>query len=101
MACFSLRLIRINGKNLGVCWKPPYRVDITDVLVEGINKVEIEVTNTWFNRLTRDAGLPEEERRTWVLAGGFGGRISANAPLVPSGLLGPVSISAQIKLTDS
>lgn len=94
----NIATIKVNGKNLGVSWKPPYKIDITDAAVEGTNKVEIEITNTWFNRLTRDAGLPEDEKRTWVLGGGFGGGISADSPLMPAGLMGPIQITTKVKV---
>lgn len=50
----------LNGKELGILWKRPYRVDITDAVKEGINKLEIQVTNQWPNRLIGDEHLPEE-----------------------------------------
>jgi len=93
----NLAEIKVNGRKLGVAWKPPYKVEITDVAVAGNNKIEIKVTNTWFNRLTKDAGLPEEERRTWVAGGGWGRGMQADAALMPSGLLGPVTIQYIIK----
>jgi len=94
----NLAELKVNGKELGVSWKPPFQLDITDVAVPGTNRIELEVTNTWFNRLIKDAGLPEDERRTWVLSGGFGRGLSADAPLIPSGLLGPVSIKTMVKV---
>lgn len=97
----NLATIFVNGKDLGVYWKPPYNVDLTEVVKEGANEVKIKVTNTWFNRLVRDAGLPEEEKRTWVLGSRFGGGISVDASLKPAGLLGPIMITSQIKLIEN
>ena len=31
----------VNDKPLGVLWKPPYRVDITDAVKPGANEVEV------------------------------------------------------------
>lgn len=45
----------VNGKNLGVLWKRPFRVDITDALKDGNNELEIRVSNLWVNRLIGDA----------------------------------------------
>ena len=84
----NLARVRLNGKDLGVLWKPPYRVEVTSVAEAGANRLEIEVTNTWKNHLIRDAGLPEAERTTWIAGGGP----RANTPLLPAGLLGPVRI---------
>ena len=45
----------MNGKSLGVIWKKPFRVDVTNALKAGANKVEIKVINLWVNRLIGDA----------------------------------------------
>ena len=47
----------INGKTLGTLWKAPFRIDITDVVKAGENKLEIKVTNLWPNRLIGDEKL--------------------------------------------
>jgi len=52
--------VTVNGKDLGVTWKEPYRVDITDVVHAGANTVSLAVTNLWANRMIADAALPEE-----------------------------------------
>jgi hypothetical protein len=52
--------VTVNGKDLGVVWKEPYRVDITDVVKPGANAVSLAVTNLWANRMIADASLPEE-----------------------------------------
>ena len=79
--------VKINGKEAGTCWTSPYVLDVTRYLREGENRLQVEVTSTWFNRLVYDAGLPEESRKTWTIAGP-----KAHAPLKEYGLLGPVSI---------
>jgi len=56
----------------------------------GVNRLSVEVTNTWFNRLAYDAGLPEAERKTWTIHGPAKG-----SALKPAGLLGPVTISVK------
>ena len=52
--------VKVNGKNLGVLWYPPYSVDITDALKKGENKLEIAVTNNWANRLIGDEQEPAD-----------------------------------------
>jgi hypothetical protein len=77
--------VTLNGKPLHTLWTPPYRLDVTNALKSGKNTLQIEVTGTWFNRLVYDANQPEEQRKTWVIAGP-----KKEEALRESGLLGPV-----------
>jgi hypothetical protein len=52
--------VLLNGRNLGIVWKPPYRVEVGEALRTGENGLEIRVTNLWPNRLIGDEQLPEE-----------------------------------------
>jgi hypothetical protein len=79
--------VELNGQSVGTAWAPPYRLDSTRFLKPGVNHLKVEVTNTWFNRLAYDAGLPEKNRKTWTINGPGGG-----SPLKPAGLLGPVTV---------
>jgi hypothetical protein len=79
--------VKLNGKDLGVVWCAPWRVEITGAVKPGDNALEIEVVNLWPNRLVGDGKLPVEQRRTRTNVG------APSAPL-PSGLLGPVTIQA-------
>ena len=87
----NLAEVFINDKPCGVIWTAPYRVDITQALRDGKNELRMEVTNTWFNRLKGDQLLPEKERNTKTNAPFWG----KDKPLLPAGLLGPVTIIAQ------
>jgi hypothetical protein len=78
----------VNDKPLGVLWKPPYRVDITEAALPGANKITVRVTNVWKNRLVGDAKLPAESRLTWT----FYPFYKPDDALVDSGLLGPVRL---------
>ena len=51
---------RLNGEELGNLWHPPFARDVTGLLKEGKNFLEIEVANTWFNRLVGDERLPDD-----------------------------------------
>ena len=85
---FNMAHVYVNGKDLGLLWKEPYRIDISQSLVEGDNTLEIQVTNSWGNRLIGDSALPKEERAartSWEF-------YSPDDPLPTSGLLGPVRI---------
>ena len=52
--------VRVNGKSAGVLWYPPYRADLTDLLVAGENDLEILVTTNWANRLIGDEQEPAD-----------------------------------------
>jgi hypothetical protein len=82
----SLAKIRLNGKEISTLWCYPYRVNVSDFLVNGENKLEVELINQWWNRLVGDE-QPGAVRTTSVSARLFW---KANADLIPSGLLGPV-----------
>ena len=50
----NLARVRLNGRDLGVVWCAPWRVDVTEVLKPTGNELEIEVANLWPNRLIGD-----------------------------------------------
>ena len=80
--------VKVNGKLLGVVWKRPFRVDISNALRAGDNLIEIEVTNLWVNRLIGDQQPNVTKKITYTTMPFY----QANSPLFPSGLLGPVKI---------
>lgn len=102
--------VSLNGKNLGILWKPPFRVDVTDAIRDGANTLEVKVVNLWINRQIGDEFLPEDSDRNpngtlkswpeWLQAGKPSptGRFTFTTwrkwkkedPLSESGLLGPV-----------
>ncbi|MDF7823438.1 glycosyl hydrolase [Pontiellaceae bacterium B12227] len=81
----SMVEVVVNGTSAAMLWAPPFRADITDQLKPGKNRIEIKVTNTWFNRLAYDATQKAADRKTWVIGGPKKG-----ATPVPAGLTGPV-----------
>jgi hypothetical protein len=80
--------VSIDGKEAGIAWKTPYTLDLSRYASSGANPIRIEVTNLWPNRLIGDAGLPPAQRVTHTNITKF----TADHPLLPSGLLGPVRI---------
>ena len=84
----DMATVRVNGTDLGTLWLAPWRVDITGAVQTGENVLEVEVVNAWNNRLVGDLKLPVEQRRTFLLAP----TVSKDAPLLPAGLLGPVTL---------
>jgi hypothetical protein len=83
----NLAEVTVNGKNLGVVWHTPYRVDVTSALKPGANDVSIKVINAWVNRLIGDQ-QPGATKYTFADVKPY----RANSPLLPSGLLGPVAL---------
>ena len=88
----NIARVRLNGRDLGVVWTAPWHVEITDAVKPSGNMLEIDVVNLWPNRLIGDAGLPREQRRTVTNVTGF----QPDAPLLPSGLLGPVTLRIDV-----
>jgi hypothetical protein len=125
----------VNGQNCGgVLWKPPFRADISHALKDGVNRIEIYVTNLWPNRmigdelepddmkwgepfkypyapgepvigrflaevpewLTEGKPRPSQNRRTVVSFKFF----TKDSPLLPSGILGPITLEAVPCVTD-
>jgi hypothetical protein len=104
--------VHLNGQDLGILWRPPYRLDVTDALRPGTNSLRISVVNLWVNRLIGDESLPADSEREkngrlkswpqWALDGKSSptGRHTfvtfplwkKGEPLVDSGLLGPVTL---------
>jgi hypothetical protein len=84
----NMARIKVNGKAAGGLWTAPWKIDITELISEKSNSIEVEVVNLWVNRMIADSKLPEDKRTTW-LANNF---FTPNDPLQPSGLLGPVTI---------
>jgi len=91
---WSVGEIFINGSSAGIVWKPPYKVDISDFIKPGVNQVEIEVVNTWSNRLVGDAIFESGEKygRTNITVSGRIWKPWKEIPLNESGLLGPVRL---------
>ena len=85
--------VTLNGKDLGVVWCAPRRVEITEALKAGENELKIEVVNNWPNRLIGDGKLPAEQRRTKTNINKYNPPKTGDQPLHASGLLGPVTIS--------
>ncbi len=99
--------VRLNGKDLGVVWCAPWRIEITGAVKDKANQLEISVANRWSNRMLGDQQAPDKDVRTvkWP-SGLLGGQefktgrytfatAAGLGALLPSGLLGPVRITAQ------
>ena len=81
--------VKVNGKYAGTVWCSPWSLDISRLLRKGRNTLEIEVTNSLYNRMIGDAATQKDERRYTVSSYPL---VTADTPLVPSGIIGGVSI---------
>jgi len=83
----------VNGRSVGVVWKPPFRVDITDAVRPGTNTLVVKVANTWSNRLVGDAQTEGRDFCRTNIAKSLTWQTPwKDAPLLESGLLGPVTL---------
>jgi hypothetical protein len=82
--------VTLNGKHLGIVWTAPWRIDVSSALKNGENILKIEVINLWPNRLIGDAALLAEKHLTNTNI-----VFKPDAPLLPSGLLGPVTVQIE------
>ena len=109
----------VNGKSLGTLWKPPFSVDVTDVIKQGANELEVRITNLWPNRLIGDEAYPDDMAVGYSWTGGgihswpqwLKKGVTRPEPrrqtfftwkhwnkdetLLPSGLLGPVTLKTE------
>jgi len=81
--------VLVNGQDMGIAWKAPWRVDIGAAVRPGENTLEVRVADLWVNRLIGDA-QPDAETITFTTSATY----RPDAPLRPSGLLGPVRLLA-------
>jgi hypothetical protein len=116
----------VNGKSLGILWKPPYKISVTDFLHKGKNAIQVKVANQWVNRLIGDQKLPDDcewTSNTGSTAKGLGlakipDWVINNTPrpstqrkafvswqwphladkeVLPSGLIGPVRLEVEVE----
>ena len=92
--------VRLNGRDCGMVWSKPWRVDVTDALVQGTNRLEIYVANTWYNYSQAvNYGLVQDDRwwtngRKWDFRENY--RLN-EADLQPSWLSGGLHLKYETK----
>ena len=106
----NMARVLLNGKDLGVVWTTPWRVDITEAVKQKGNTLEIKIANLWPNRLIGDEKLPDDGIKNgawpdWLIKGGKRNssrntfttyrHYTKDSPLLKSGLIGPVTIQRE------
>jgi hypothetical protein len=91
--------LRVNGKDLGVRFAPPYRWILpAGTLTAGKNDIQVEVTNVAANRI-RDLDRRGVEWKYFhdvnVLSSRYRNLNATEWPVRPAGLLGPVTLYPQ------
>jgi hypothetical protein len=79
--------VSLNGVPLGATWHAPYRIDLGKAARAGDNVLTVRVADRWVNRLIGDA-QPGAAKLTYTALPTY----KPDAPLRPSGLLGPVRV---------
>ncbi|MHB1700379.1 MAG: glycosyl hydrolase [Acidobacteriaceae bacterium] len=82
--------VAINGQDVGILWKYPYKIELTNAIKPGKNLLTISVTNLWVNRLIGDQQSNIAKKYTFTDIRPY----TANSALLPSGLLGPIRVSS-------
>ena len=80
--------VKVNGQQAGIIWCSPWKLEIGHLLRDGVNTLEIEVTNSLYNRMIGDTSLKEDERFTHSSYP----IVTPDTTLVPSGISGCVEI---------
>jgi hypothetical protein len=114
----NMARVRLNGRDLGIVWCAPWRVEITGAAKAEGNRLEITVANLWPNRLIGDERLPADceygkdgnllRWPDWLIKGeprpssarstfSTWKYFTRDSPLLPSGLIGPVTLRSQRK----
>lgn len=92
----------LNGQDLGLLWKPPFTVDVTEYLKVGKNELKVDVTNLWSNRLVGEMQYPDtfpgEGPRTFKPKWISKRKLKEGRAIQPSGLAGPVQIKTIRKI---
>jgi len=113
----NLAAVALNGRPVTVLWKPPFIVDVTGLLRPDRNELNLQVANCWVNRLIGDESLPPDA--SYLATGTAAGALvefpawwndppafarrrriafatwkhfTAQSPLLPAGLIGPVQL---------
>jgi hypothetical protein len=84
----EIATVTVNGRTAETVWRQPFGVRIDPLVHAGDNIVEIKVTNLWPNRIIGDLQPSGTARYTHSNVRAY----TKDSPLMPSGLLEPVTV---------
>ncbi len=84
----EIATVAVNGVHVETLWRAPFVTRIDPQLHAGDNTVDIEVSNLWPNRLIGDLQPDATARYTHTNVRAY----TKDSPLLPSGILGPVTL---------
>ena len=89
-------LVFLNGKQAGVFWHPPYRLEVASLLRAGTNRIQIHVFNTALNAWS---ALPPHNYQPLIAK--YGDRFQMQdldqVKPVPSGIVGSIKLIGGVK----
>ncbi|MBI4605320.1 MAG: hypothetical protein HY721_25430 [Planctomycetes bacterium] len=85
--------VRLNGKDAGAAWSPPFRVRAGALLRQGENLLEVEVSNLMANRIAEMDRRKVPWRRSYFVDIRYKDFDASRWEPLPSGLLGPVRLA--------
>jgi hypothetical protein len=86
-------VVYVNERRAGSIWCPPYRVEVTDLLKAGDNKIRILVANTAINNMAGKP-LPDYRQLNQRYGARFDPQDMDKIKPVASGLFGPIHLIA-------
>jgi hypothetical protein len=86
--------VTLNGKDLGCAVFPGYRFDVSGLLKEKGNKLEVQVVNTWRNRIIGDLTEYGVLKNCWTTSP-LNNLPQKEQPLQESGILGSVTLYSE------
>jgi len=88
----EIATVTVNGKGLRTLWHRPFVLRIDPALHAGENALSIRVTNLWPNRLIGDKQPTAKVHYTHTNIDAY----NKDSPLLPSGLLSPVTFQVSV-----
>jgi hypothetical protein len=85
----EIATVKVNGQPVDTVWRQPFATRIDRAIHPGDNTIEIEVSNLWPNRLIGDLQPDATEKFTHTNIRSY----TKDSPLLPSGILQPVTLS--------